>query len=49
MDIRGLSIESGVSAEKLNAYIYHSEGVSLWDAKSVARALNVDINDIYDS
>ena len=46
-DLKGLSIASGVSVDKLMEYIARCGEVPLADAVAVAQALGVKLDDIY--
>lgn len=46
-DLKGLSIASGVSVDKLREYIARCGEVPLADAVAVAEALGVKLEDIY--
>ena len=49
LDVAGLSIESGVPEEDLDAYIYYGKKVPEWEAGKVASALGVSPDIIYES
>lgn len=49
LDVAGLSIESGMDEEDLNAYIYYGKSIQPWDAERLARALDVDLSLICES
>ena len=49
LSVAGLSIETGMEEEDLNAYIYHGKRIQPWDAERIARALEVGLSLIYES
>ena len=49
LDVEGLAIESGVPAKRIDGYIYLNKKGDIWEARDLARALNVSVDMIYEA